>query len=86
MDIVKIEAKITNEEHSAFWYKATLHGCHFDSFKEEEQIRAIIGQAQVAQDTLLTFRVASGDMDFVIEDFWIVRVDVNQSEQLLGDI
>ncbi len=85
MDIVKIEARVINDEHSAFWYKATLHGCHFDFVKGGKQDRIIIGQAQVPPNTLLTFRVARGDMDFIIEDFWIVCVDVNQPEQLLGD-
>ncbi|MDA0244959.1 MAG: hypothetical protein OT477_16200 [Chloroflexi bacterium] len=86
MDIVKIKARVTNDVHSAFWHKATLHGCRFETIIKTERDRVITGQAQVTQNTLLTFRIASGDMDFVIEEFWIICIDSKQPEQLLGDI
>ncbi len=85
MDAVSIEAKVIDNAHPPFWSKATLQGCQFDSFRGGEQDRIITGQAKVAPYTLLTFRIAGGDMDDMFEDFWIVCVDPNQPEQILGD-
>ena len=45
----------------------------------------ITGYANVEANTLITFRIAGGDMDDIFEDFWIICVDPSQPEQILGD-
>ena len=86
METVDIEARVINHETSPFWYKATLHGSRFDSFRGAKHDRSILGNSKVVPHTLLTFRIAGGDMDDMFEDFWIVCVDPAQPEQILGHI
>ncbi len=85
MNTAEIEARVVSHEHSPLWYKATLHGCQFDSFRGAKNDRIITGYAKVRSQTLLTFRIAGGDMDDLFEDLWIVCVDPAQPEQILGN-
>jgi hypothetical protein len=85
LETLEIEARVVNHPSSPFWYKATLHGCPFDAVIGSKNDRTITGSAKIFWYTLLTFRVAGGDMDEGFEDFWIVSADPEQPEQILGN-
>jgi hypothetical protein len=85
MDAVNIEARVMDDANPPFWSRAELRGCLFDSFTGGGRDRIITGLAKIAPQTLLTFRIAGGDLNDMFEEFWIVCVDPNQPEQMLGD-